>query len=313
VKTVRIALPLALALLMGSAAAGSVAVAQPAASKLALSSNWNGKSYRTSWDLYQAMKAGGKGAKRTAAAALPNWKGIWTRSFDGAVFAFGAGQPSNPQLTPEYGLPVGAKLTPEYQAKWEKKVADVARGVEWDQLSNCLPAGFPRVLTEPFLREFVVTPEETWLIAEQQSEARRVYTDGRAHVPDDEAFPLWEGDSIGFWDGDTLVVHTNNLKPGQYQRGQPDYSDKTTSVERIRRTSPDVITDEVWVYDPASLLDPWHVAIHYERVNEPVRINMWSCAENNNVVKTGDGASTFILPGERGYQDPKHLGQGGGK
>jgi len=49
-----------------------------------------------------------------------------------------------------------AQLTPEYQAKLDKKIAEVARGVEWDALSNCLPAGYPRWLTEPFLKEIVI-------------------------------------------------------------------------------------------------------------------------------------------------------------
>jgi hypothetical protein len=38
-----------------------------------------------------------------------------------------------------------------------------------------------------------------------------------------------------------------------------------------------------------------------------VRIYMWSCEENNNVVKTNDGSSTYILPGEKGYKDPSTL------
>ena len=43
------------------------------------------------------------------------------------------------------------------------------------------------------------------------------------------------------------------------------------------------------------------------------RLDMWSCAENNNVVKTDTGGSDFILPGEKGYKDPDHLEQGAKK
>jgi hypothetical protein len=146
------------------------------------------------------------------------------------------------------------------------------------------------------------------LINEQQSEARRVYTDGRGHVPDDEAFPLWEGDSIGFWDGDTLVVHTIRVKPGQYQRSQPDYTDQTSVIERIRKVGPDLIEDDVTVWDPPSLIKTWHIVDTYVRVKtDHARVDMWSCEENNNVVKTDVGASTFILPGEKGYKEPSKL------
>jgi hypothetical protein len=65
------------------------------------------------------------------------------------------------------------------------------------------------------------------------NDVRRVYTDGRGHTPEDDAYPSWNGDTIGFWDGDVLVAHTTYLMKGQYQRGvQPNYSEKTTVVER---------------------------------------------------------------------------------
>ena len=145
------------------------------------------------------------------------------------------------------------------------------------------------------------------MVTEQQSEVRRIYTDGRGHVPEDEAYPLWEGDSIGFWDGDTLVVHTINNKEGQYNRGQPDYSDKVSVVERLRKVDANTIEDDITVYDPLSLVEPWHVVNRFGRVTTPnLRINMWSCEENNNVIKTSEGTQ-FILKGEQGYKDPKKL------
>jgi hypothetical protein len=288
-------LPAALAALFlaGSVFAPQIASAQ---SKPA----WNTpvpEQFQDSWKAFLAMKAKAK----TTKAPLPDWSGIWTRGPGGLKFdPDQPGAPGDGKIT--------ASLTPEYDAKYRKKLADVAKGIEWDQLSYCLPAGFPRWLTEPFLREFIVTPKETWWVEEQQSEVRRIYTDGRGHVPDDEAFPLWEGDSIGFWDGDTLVVHTIRVKPGQYQRSQPDYSDQTSVIERIRKTSPDTIEDNVTVWDPKGLTKPWHVKNTYVRVKAAdTRIDMWSCEENNNVVKTDTGGSQFVLPGEAGYKDPSKL------
>jgi len=255
--------------------------------------------FQESWKAFLAMKAKAKPPTPT-----PDWTGIWTRGKGGLNFdPAQRGAPSEGRIT--------ASLTPEADAKYRKKLADVGKGNEWDQLSYCLPAGFPRWLTEPFLREFIVTPKETWWINEQQSEARRIYTDNRGHVPDDEAFALWEGDSIGFWDGDTLVIHTIRVKPGQYQRSQPDYSDQTSTVERIRKIDADTIRDEVTVWDPWGLKAPWSVVDDYTRVKTPhARIDMWSCEENNNVVKTAEGGSQFVLPGEKGYKDPGKITQG---
>ena len=209
------------------------------------------------------------------------------------------------------GALVTAQLTPKFEQAYREKLAQVKLGNEWDQLSDCLPSGFPRWLTEPFLREYVVLPDETRLINEQQSEVRRIYTDGRGHVPDDEAKPLWTGDSIGFWDGDTLVVHTIRVTHGQYQRQNPDYSESTSTVERIRMINPNLILYDVTVWDPKGLKAPWHVMDYYTRVTVPgSRIDQWSCEQNNNVVRTKDGSSQFILPGEtvnvkRTYRDPE--------
>jgi hypothetical protein len=260
------------------------------------------KWYQQSERQFLELKQKAGGGTRMTWDKLPDWTGIWTRE-GGTRF-----DPSVPNYAP-----TTARLTQEFQARFEKKLADQKRGIEWDSLSYCLPAGFPRWLTEPFLREFIVRPEEVWWITEQQSEVRRIYTDGRGHVPEDEAYPLWEGDSIGFWDGDTLVVHTINNKEGQYNRGQPDYSDKVSVVEKIRKINANTIEDDITAYDPLSLVEPWHVVNRYVRVTTPnLRINMWSCEENNNVVKTPDGVTQFILKGEQGYRDPNSLISGPG-
>ena len=261
------------------------------------------KPYASSWEQYMADKAAAKGGTKMTWDKLPDWSGVWTHTSGFAV------DPSLPRDK------IADMLTPEYKAKYLKKLDQVAKGVEWDPLSNCLPAGFPRWIWEPFLREQVLRPEQSWLITEQMAEVRRVYTDGRGHTPEDEAYPLWEGDSVGFWDGDTLVIHTTHLKGGQYQRLEPDYSDEASTVERMRKIDKDTIEDIITIYDPVSLVKPWHVRHIFKKVTEPkdLRINHWSCEENNNVVRTAEGASDFVLPGEKGYKDPKTLGTGPAK
>ena len=105
-------------------------------------------------------------------------------------------------------------------------------------------------------------------------------------------------------------MHTIRVIHGQYQRSQPDYSDRTSTLERIRMLNHDSIEDDVTVWDPHGLLKPWHIVMHYKRVTDPgSRIDMWSCESNNNVVRTAQGGSQFILPGEtvqvtRKYRDP---------
>ena len=59
------------------------------------------------------------------------------------------------------------------------------------------------------------------------------------------------------------------------------------------------------------LVKPWHFVRHLyiqgHRSGRTCGINHWSCEENNNVVKTADGGSQFVLPGEKGYKDPNKI------
>jgi hypothetical protein len=270
--------------------------------------------YKSAKEHYEALKRAANGGTKLGPNELPDWSGVW--NIDGGFVNF---DPSLARDATHYG-----PLSPDNQKFYEKTLADLEKGIEWDALSYCLPAGFPRWISEPFLRDFAVTPTVTYLINEQQSEVRRVYTDGRDHRPEDEAFPLWEGDSIGFWDGKgdnaKLVIWTNNLKPGVYHRNGPRYSDKAEVIEVMQKVDPTHIKVDLTIYDPVDLTRPWTVHRGYVKDRLPNgHIDMWSCEENNNVVKTDAGGSNFVLPGEAGYKDPntrgdptKQQGQGQG-
>jgi hypothetical protein len=247
--------------------------------------------YRNSSEHFEALKRAANGGTKITFDKLPDWTGIWTRSTE-PVFKFDPAQPSVRQTT--------AQLTPEYAQRHKEKLERVAKGIEWDPISNCIPPGHPRWLTTPFLREFALRPDQTLLINEMLADTRRIYTDGRGHTPDNEAYPLWNGDSIGFWDGDSLVIHTTQLMSGQYQRQQPDYSDQVETVERWRKTDDNTIEADVTIYDPPALVKPWHVVQRYVRVTTPgLRIRSWVCEENanNQVIQTKDGATQHVLPG----------------
>jgi hypothetical protein len=219
-----------------------------------------GRQHKTASELYQSLRDQSKGGQRLAWSNLPDWSGVYTRA-PVAGFAFDPDQPPN-------GLPT-AKLTPEYHAKLLKRVEDVKRGIEWDPISTCAPPGHPRWLTEPFLREFIVTPDQTWLINEMVNDIRRIYTDGRNHTPEADRYPLYNGDSIGFWDGDRLVIHTNQLQAGIYQRSHPDYTDQVETVEIWRKVDEKTVGADVWVYDPPALAEPWYTRQSYLKLNDP--------------------------------------------
>ncbi len=72
-----------------------------------------------------------------------------------------------------------------------------ATGGEYDPISDCRPPGTPRWFTEPFLHEFMIAPQQTLLINEMVNDVRRVYTDGRDHTTEDDAYASWNGDTSG--------------------------------------------------------------------------------------------------------------------
>lgn len=249
------------------------------------------REYASAAEHYAALKAQAKGGTRHTYATLPDWSGVWTQ-------AGGLG----------YGRPTPAPLNAEYRARYDKVQADVAKGIEYDRLSTCLPSGMPRWVSEPYNKEFYPMPDRVILSQEFMNETRRVYTDGRAHTPDDEIYPTWLGDSIGFWNKDVLVIWTTGTKAGEYQRNEPEYSDQTQTIEQWRKVDPDTIEIQMSVYDPVTLTRPWHVAKLYRRNKAPdQRIRYWECEETNNVVRTADGGTTHILPGEPGYNDPDKI------
>ena len=246
-----------------------------------------GRQYKTASDLYLALREEAKGGQPLTATTIPDWSGVYSRPPKNG-FTFDPDQ--------EPGTPPSAKLTPEFQAKLQKRLEDLKKGIEWDPISTCSPPGHPRWLTEPFTREFVVTPKQTWLINEMVNDIRRIYTDGREHVPEADRYPIPDGDSIGFWDGPKLVIHTNMLQGGIYQRGNPDYTDQVETVEIWQKSDENTMSVDVWVYDPPALAEPWYVKQTYGKLSDKdLRVRYWNCGENpnNSVYQNKEGTTEF--------------------
>jgi len=246
-----------------------------------------GRKYTSAWSLYSALKDKARGGQRLQWSSMSDWSGVYSRDMSKGITFNQEQQGELPDI----------KLTPKFHKQLVDKVENYKSGIEYDPISGCSPPGHPRWLTSPFLREQIVTPEQTWLVSEVTNSTRRIYTDGRAHPSDAERYPLYNGDSIGFWDDDRLVVHTRDLMSGQYTRSQPDYTNQIETVEIIWVADSALYVDS-WTYDPPALLEPWYVRHVYSRLDDPdkqLRIRYWYCAENSNnaVYETEEGTSKF--------------------
>ena len=163
-------------------------------------------------------------------------------------------------------LPGGTPLTP-----WaaELKKNRMATNSKDNPDANCMPMGITQFHMQPQPRKIVQTPTLMVILYEANYGTRYIYTDGRRLPPQGDPQPWWYGYSIGRWEGDTLVVETNNLRgaeSGPFDgwldvRGSP-YSDQAKFVERFRRPIFGKLEIDVTVEDPKSLTKPFTVRIN---------------------------------------------------
>jgi hypothetical protein len=127
---------------------------------------------------------------------------------------------------------------------------------------TCAPIGFPIAFLYPLPMQIVQTPGEVIMLFEWDSLRHQIFTDGRPH--DTSLGPLWMGDSIGHWEGDTLVADTVNFNDKTWldRMGHP-HSDALHVVERIRRVDHDHLVDDITIDDPKAYTKPWTAHLPY--------------------------------------------------
>jgi hypothetical protein len=176
---------------------------------------------------------------------LPDWSGTWAK-------------PDHPPMPRGHKDPA---FDPPYRASYADEVqkAKTAKG----NAEMCLPGGMPGIMSVPLGYEFLMTPGRVTILVEEGPTIRRVFTDGRGHPDDPE--PTFSGDSIGHWEGDTLVVDTVGIKPkAQFLMGVKT-TGKTHVIERIHLVDHDHMVVDTVVEDPIALTGPWHYQLAYVR------------------------------------------------
>ena len=232
-----------------------------------------------------------------AIAALPNWSGLWNL-VGGLIF-----DPSTADPKGNNAQQPGDREHPPYNAEWEsrykEKLDHTLAGYFTDPITNCLPHGMPRLMGGiPGPLEFVVTPEITYIIWEYGPQLRRIYTDGRDHLPLDERFDSWTGHSIGHWEGDTLVVDTVSMRGDTpFDRTGAPHSNKVHLIERMRLVDNNTFENDMTIEDPVAFTAPWHVNRHYRRIPSNTFVGDVACTETQHSPIV-NGQTQFILPSD---------------
>ena len=164
-------------------------------------------------------------------------------------------------------------FTPWGQAEWTRY--DAAEG---DYTGACLPFGMTRSMNTPEPMQFMQSDKYFAFLFEQNSWFTVVPIDGRAHG---NGIPTWFGDSVGHWEGDTLVVDTVNFngKTRLDTIGHP-HSDQLHLVQRFSRPDLGHIRYEVTVDDPKTFTKPWS-NVRTLTLRADWEMMEYSCEENN--------------------------------
>jgi hypothetical protein len=228
---------------------------------------------------------------------LPDWSGVWAEDgntiFDHASVDPPGGNANQP------GTREHPPLTDQWEEIYQRNLTLVAAGRFPDPISTCgMPAGFPRLFNLPDVYEFIVRPEQTWILAENGPNVMRIYTDGRGHPSSEEIWLTHTGDSVGYWDGDTLVFSTIAVKNEGtiLDRTGLTLSDEMTATTRMRKVDEETIELEMVLEDRLALAEPWKVAMRYRRLPKGTRAYDYACAENNRNPVTDSGQTITLGP-----------------
>jgi hypothetical protein len=161
------------------------------------------------------------------AAGRPDLSGLWMRTQSGPPpeDGPGGGVSLEPSQVPVPLDPDGPPIAAFFEAgqnmeeglpytPWAKELRDerAELSARDNPDARCLPMGFLQFHQQPQPRMIIQTEKMILIEYEANYGIRHIYLDGRALPPQGEPQPWWYGYSIAYWDGDDLVVETNNLR-----------------------------------------------------------------------------------------------------
>jgi len=195
-----------------------------------------------------------------AADGHPDLSGVWAPQPN---FTFDITKALKPGSTIEL-LPWAAKVASERMSKDDPE-------------ANCLPTGVPRVAPYPW--KIVQLKDEVIFLFEGNIHSYRQIFLNRTHPKDPN--PTWYGDSVGHWDGDTLVVDTVGFNDRFWfdYTGRP-HTEKMHTIERYRRPDLGTLTEEVTVEDPGAYSKPFTLQARMPLLAGQ-EIMEYICNENN--------------------------------
>jgi hypothetical protein len=164
------------------------------------------------------------------------------------------------------------KLTPAAQKHLDAyNAATKDNKVYRDDIGQCWPAGMPIIMTRVWPIAMIQLPTAIYMVSEFMNSLRIIYLDGRPHTDPDLVVRTFNGESIGRWEGDTLVVDTRNftdLDKHWVDQGIPASKD-FRMIERYRLTNNGNTLEGQWtLIDPQNWEGEWKGTRRWNRVTD---------------------------------------------
>jgi hypothetical protein len=179
------------------------------------------------------------------------------------------------------------KLTAAAQVHFDASQRAAKEGkVYRDDIGQCWPAGLPLIMTRYWPMAMIQIPTAIYMVSGFMNSLRIVYLDGRAHTDLDIIVRSFNGESIGHWEGDTLVVDTIGFRPDHHWMDQGGASipagEQLHIVERIRLVNDGKQLEiEYTMTDPEYWEGDWKSTKRFNRVDD-VDIQEVSCLPDLN-------------------------------
>jgi len=259
--------------------------------------------YKTAEEHYNALLAKAKehgGPTKHTRATLPNWDGHYRRLNPEEQWVWGR----NLQTATMLSL-----LTPEYRKRMVQQNYHevVNNSPQWDA-SFCYPEGFMRWWAEASLGgdiEVTMTPDQVQFLSGIADNFLRRVLIGRQHVM---KVPQWYGETVGFWDGNTLIAWTANVQGWTLSHSMFEFSNDMETIETFTPSADGkTITVDTTFYDPQAFTRPLHTVTPWQ-LRSPLsdpdwRFNFVECRVQSTIVNGPDGRPTELIPGEPGFID----------
>ncbi|MDQ2949073.1 MAG: hypothetical protein M3Y27_24565 [Acidobacteriota bacterium] len=179
-------------------------------------------------------------------------------------------------VPPSLGVVEGGEIPYKPEAL-KKKKENQQNWLTSDPEIKCYLPGVPRATYIPQPFQILQSARQLMIAYQYAGAVRNIYFKDPGPAPVDS----WMGQSVGHWDGETLVVDVTGMNDQTwFDRAGNFHSDALHVIERYRRTSPDVISYEATIEDPNVFTRPWKISMPlYRRQEKDARIMEFKCVE----------------------------------